>query len=142
MVSREAFEQANVRAAALKKHGPQAIAARYDKRVHRLVIALSSGIEIAFLPHAAEGLQDAKPADLDVIEISPSGLGLHFPKLDADIYLPTLLEGLLGSQHWMAAKLGQQGGRVKSAAKAAAARENGRLGGRPRILRPVAIRDR
>ncbi len=85
-----------------------------------------SGIEVAFLPHVAEGLQEAKPADLDV-RSSPSGLGLHFPKLDTDIYLPALLEGLLGSQHWW-----QQGGRVKSAAKAAAARENGRLGGHPR----------
>lgn len=132
MVSHEAFEQANSRAAALKKHGPQAVSARYDKRVHRLVIGLSSGIEIAFRPHAAEGLEGAKPADLDIIEISPSGLGLHFPKLDADLYLPALLEGFLGSKHWMAAKLGQQGGKAKTAAKAAAARENGRLGGRPR----------
>jgi hypothetical protein len=30
-------------------------------------------------------LEAAKPADLDVIEISPSGLGLHFSKLDADL---------------------------------------------------------
>ena len=25
---------------------------------------------------------------LDVIEISPAGLGMHFPKLDAELYLP------------------------------------------------------
>jgi len=132
MVDNEAFEQANVRADERLTQGPTATFARYDKRVHRVVIGLSNGIEIAFLPRAAEGLEQAKPADLDVIEISPSGLGLHFPKLDADIYLPALLEGFFGSKQWMAAKLGKQGGRVNSTAKAVAARENGRLGGRPR----------
>ncbi|TBW13276.1 DUF4160 domain-containing protein [Azotobacter chroococcum subsp. isscasi] len=40
--------------------------------------------------------------------------------------------GLPGQQTLEAAKLGQQGGKAKTAAKAAAARENGRLGGRPR----------
>ena len=50
-----------------------------------------------FPPHLAGGLDQAKPDDLVDIEISPSGLGLHFPKLDADLYLPALLEGALGS---------------------------------------------
>jgi hypothetical protein len=57
---------------------------------------------------------------------------LHFPKLDADLYLPALLEGLLGSKRWMAARLGKHGGQARSAAKAAASRENGKRGGRPR----------
>src|ERR1700683_2087116 len=45
---------------------------------------------------------------LEEIEISPSGFGIHFPKLDVDIYLPGLLEGFLGSKRWMAARLGQE----------------------------------
>jgi hypothetical protein len=28
---------------------------------------------------------------LDEIEITPSGFGIHFPKLDADLYVPGLL---------------------------------------------------
>jgi hypothetical protein len=79
-----------------------------------------------------EGLQDARARDLRDIEISPSGFGLHFPRLDADIYLPGLFAGTLGSRRWMAAQLGKRGGGVRSAAKAAAARSNGKLGGRPR----------
>ncbi len=133
MVNPEELEQANARGARRREEGPVAVAVRYDKRVHRVVVALSSGIEIGFLPHATQGLETARPADLDPIEISPSGLGLHFPKLDADIYLPALLEGVLGSRHWTAAKLGQRGGSVRSAAKALAARENGRRGGRPKM---------
>jgi hypothetical protein len=41
------------------------------------------------------------------MEISPSGLGIHFPRLDADLYLPTILEGFLGSRKWMASTLSQ-----------------------------------
>jgi hypothetical protein len=47
-------------------------------------------------------LEKATPAQLEPIEISPSGFGIHFPKLDADLYLPALLEGFLGSRKWMA----------------------------------------
>jgi len=69
---------------------------------------------------------------LAVIEISPSGLGLRFRKLDADLYLPAPLEGTLGSRKSTAAIVGRSGAMTKSPAKAAASRENGRLGGRPR----------
>ena len=111
---------------------PHAIAARYDRRVSRVVVTLSNGLELAFPPHLAEGLADAKPADLAVIEITPASLGLHWPKLDADLYLPTLLQGVFGSPRWMAGLLGKSGGLARTAAKVAAARENGRKGGRPR----------
>jgi hypothetical protein len=58
-----------------------------------------------------------------------------FPKLDADLWLPALLEGVFGSRRWMAARLGARGGKAKSKAKARAARANGKLGGRPRKVR-------
>lgn len=54
------------------------------------------------IAHDAQGLEEARSAQLADIEISPSGLGLHFPQLDADLYLPALLHGLLGSRQWMA----------------------------------------
>jgi Protein of unknown function (DUF2442) len=136
MVTREALKKANARAARARSDGPIAIAARYDRRSGRVVVALSSGIDVMFGPERAQGLQDAKPTQLDTIEISPSGLGLHFPKLDADLYLPALLEGWLGSRRWMAARMGERGGRARSAAKRAASRENGKLGGRPRKAVP------
>ena len=98
----------------------------------RVVIELSSGLSIAFKPQLAQGLEHATPDQLRTIDISPSGLGLHFPALDADLYLPGLLQGFLGSRRWMAAQLGRAGGRAKSAAKTAAARANGKLGGRPK----------
>ena len=58
--------------------------------------------------------------------------------LDADIYIPGLLEGLLGSKKWMAQRLGQLGGKSTSQAKANAARANGAKGGRPRKSQAAA----
>ncbi len=47
-------------------------------------------------------------------------------------YLPALVEGFFGSKRWMAAELGKVGGKASTEAKVAAARENGKLGGRPK----------
>jgi len=111
---------------------PHAVSARFDARARRVVVSLSNNLDIAFAPENAQGLERATASELREIEVSPSGFGIHFPKLDADIYIPSLLEGLLGSAKWMASRLGRRGGAVRSDAKAAAARRNGQLGGRPR----------
>ena len=129
---KDELETANKRAAARLSKTPIAVGAHYDRRIGRLVIDLSTGLQIAFKPHDAQGLEGAKPEQLANIEISPSGLGLHFPALDADLYLPGLLEGLLGSKKWMASLLGKTGGRATSEAKADASRMNGKKGGRPK----------
>lgn len=122
---------AEARMATLREAG-HAVSARYDRRRSRVVIALSTGIELTFPTHMAEGLADASPDSLADIEISAAGLGLHWPKLDADLYVPALMQGVLGSKRWMARELGAQGGRARTAAKVAASRENGRRGGRPK----------
>lgn len=125
------YKLAEQRTQALRERG-HAIAARYDRRRARVVVRLNTGVEVAFPPKLAQGLAGAEPDDLARIEISPSGLGLHWPSLDADLYVPGLLVGAFGSNRWMAAQLGAAGGSVRSAAKARTARANGRLGGRPR----------
>jgi len=137
-ISDEALAAANARGTAKKAAFPPVLSVRYDRRVSRIVIVLASGLELAFSPKAVQGLEHAHPADLADAEISPSGLGIHFPRLDADLYLPALLEGFLGSRLWMASELGKRGGAASSTAKAAAARENGKLGGRPRKAKTLA----
>src|SRR5260370_8910865 len=126
------FELANKHAKDQQAAIRRAVSARYDRKNGRIVIHLSSNVDLSFSPHDAQGLEKAKPSQLEEIEISPSGFGIHFPKLDADLYLPAILEGFLGSKKWMASRLGQMGGRSKSAAKRTASRANGKLGGRPR----------
>jgi Protein of unknown function (DUF2442) len=79
----------------------------------------------------AEGLTDAPRSKLKKIEISPNGLGLHWPQLDADLYVPALIEGAFGSRRWMQ-HMGELGSSARSAGKAKAAREYGTRGGRPK----------
>lgn len=110
---------------------PRAVAARYDRRTGRIVVTLDTGLELRIPPQIVQGLESARPANLAAIEISPTGLGLHFPKLDADVYIPGLLQGIFGSSGWMSKLMGQRGGKSTSAAKQAASRANGKLGGRP-----------
>jgi hypothetical protein len=125
----EQFEAAKARGAE-RLRGPRAESVHYDAGRDRVIVRLTTGIEIA--PRAAEGLQHASRDDLAEIEVEAFGLGIHFPRLDVDLYVPALLEGVLGSRSWMAARLGAAGGRVRSSAKAAASRNNGKRGGRPR----------
>ena len=138
MEHRDEFDQATARAERRRTTGPTAVTAHFDRGIGRVVISLSTGLDIMFSPHDVQGLETTKPDDLDAIEISPSGFGLHFPKIDADLYLPALLDGFLGSERWMAAaRLGERGGRTRTNAKATASRANGRLGGRPRKTTPA-----
>ena len=130
MANPDEFEAAQARGDALRSTQPTAVAARYDGRLRRVVVRLSTGLDVAFAPRDAEGLETATPEELSAIEITPSGLGLHFPQLDADLYLPALLDGYLGSRNWATARLGKKT-KPQSPAKSAS-RANGRLGGRPR----------
>ena len=78
-----------------------------------------------------QGLSNARAAELADIEISPFGIGLHWPQLDADLTVEGLLAGLFGSRSWIrqhAAKAGS----VRSDAKTQAAKANGAKGGSPR----------
>jgi hypothetical protein len=109
-LSEQSIRDAEERMTQLLASGPHAVAARYDRRVSRIVVSLSNGLEMAFPPHLAEELADAKPADLAIVEVTPAGLGLHWPRLDAHLYVPALLQGVFGSPGWMAALWNGDGG--------------------------------
>lgn len=121
----------------LREETSWAVAARYDRRTSRIVIAMANGLEFSFAADQAQGLEDGSAAELSEIEILPSGLGLHWPKLDADLYVPALLKGVFGSRKWMAQRMGAAGGRARTKAKSTAARENGKRGGRPKKKEPA-----
>lgn len=80
---------------------PTATAARYDEQRHVLVVRFSDGHTLQLNPDRIQGLENAQPCQLQNCERSPSGLGLHFPELDADVYLPALLDGKFGTSQWM-----------------------------------------
>ncbi len=106
--------------------------AHYDPATGRVVVCFPTDIQISFLPGKIQGLSEATEKDLKQIEPSPSGLSLHFPTVDADVYIPALMQNILGSKTWMA-RIGSAGGAVRSERKTQTARENGKLGGRPKV---------
>ena len=80
----------------------KAVAACYDRRRRQVVVQLDSGLELRFSPVDIEELHGAKQVDLMPIEITPSGFGIYWPRLDADVSIPGLLQGIFGSRKWEA----------------------------------------
>ena len=94
------LEHANKRGQAVRQQSPLAVFAGYKDG--KVVVELDTGIEIRFVPAAAQGLENGTPEQLAEVIIEQQGLGLHWPQLDADLYVPTLIRSLLGSKRWMA----------------------------------------
>lgn len=111
---------------------PRALSARYDPRTQRIEVELRDGCAFAFPVDSTEGLSGASPSALREVEVVGDGYALRWESLDVDYTVPGLVAGRLGSRRWIAKVMGEAGGRVKSAAKARAARKNGRKGGRPK----------
>ncbi len=95
------------------------------------ILKLTDGRRRVLPREDLQGLQSGTREQFAHVEIVGGGTGLHWPDLDADLYVPALLRGIYGNKLWMA-KIGQRGGAVTSPAKKRAARANGKLGGRPR----------
>jgi len=114
---------------------PRAVEAWYEAERGLVMFKLKNGCVFGFPPSEDSywGLNGASPAQLAEVEPVEDGYGLHWEELDADIAVPGLLLRMLNVKAWYAKWLGG----AKSEAKAAAARENGKKGGRPR-KQPVA----
>ena len=126
------FAAAEARGKALLEPEPRATSARYDRKTGRVTVELVNGCTYMFPTHLVQDLAEASPDDLEAVEVDGVGFNLHWPKLDADLYVPALVAGVFGTRDWMSKALARQAGRATSPAKAAAARTNGAKGGRPR----------
>ena len=131
-ISAEAFKAGGERYKQRLRDEPHIVKAHYDAKLDRVIVELSSRAWFSFHPEDAQGLEAATTAQLRKIEITPMKFGLHFPLLDAWFDITSLMQGHFGTRNWMAARLGAAGGSVRSKAKTAATRANGKLGGRPR----------
>lgn len=128
-ITDEEIAEATRRGEEADRTEPRAISVRYDRRSGRVVINLRNGSMFAFPARLVQGLQDATEDDIAQVKIEgASGYGLRWEKQDIDISVPGLLSGIFGTRKYMA----QLAGRATSPKKAAAARENGKKGGRPR----------
>ncbi len=91
-----------------------------------------NGCTYVFPSHLVQELSYAAPDDLADVEVDGMGFNLHWPRLDADVYIPALVAGVFGTKDWMNKAMARQAGQSKSPAKAAASRANGAEGGRPK----------
>ena len=107
---------------------PRAVSVKYDRNSARFVVTLTSGAEVAIPADLLQGMKDASDADRGKVRLQGAGYGLHWPTLDLDFTVPGLLAEIFGTRSYMAKRAGQ----ARSKAKSAAARKNGRKGGRPR----------
>jgi hypothetical protein len=119
------------RGAEMLETEPRARTARFDAASGRIVVDLSNGCSFAFPARLAQGLEDASPNALVEVEVLDQVYGLHWEKLDVDLSVPGLLTGLFGAKAFMDRQRAARAGASTSQAKADAARQNGRKGGRP-----------
>jgi len=80
---------------------PRAVRAHYNCSSREVVVELSNKTKFSFPYDIAQGLAGASDEDLASIEISPSGAGLHWPRLNADLSVLALMRGLFGTESWM-----------------------------------------
>lgn len=85
----------------------------------------------AFRPEQVKGLEHATLEELANCELLGGGESVYWPALDEGASVVDLAAGAFGDEPWVR-HFAARGGRAKSEAKAAAVRENGKKGGRPR----------
>lgn len=121
------LDKARERGLKVAASAPAATAARYDSKSGRLVIDFANGATFMVPARTLQDLEAASDEALADIRVE-HGYALRWERLDVDFTIPGLMAGMFGTAAFMAGKAGQG----RSRAKAAAARENGRKGGRPR----------
>jgi Protein of unknown function (DUF2442) len=87
------FQAANRRARRARALFPPALSAFYCPADCRIHIDFAAGVTLVFDPLHVPGLAAGSALDFQCIQISPSGHGLHFPSIDADVFIPALLLG-------------------------------------------------
>ena len=73
---------------------PRAVAARYLPVRDRIEIDLASGWSVQVPRSFSSRLATASVHDCERVEIVDSGLGLHWPLIDEDWHVPTVIEAL------------------------------------------------
>lgn len=114
---------------------PTIKAGRFVRSTRTLEVAFMNGVKIAVPVSLIQDFSalDRAPtlAELADVQVSGGGASLYWPRLDIGLWGPGLLRGVFGGKAWMR-EIARGMGASRSPAKAAASRENGRKGGRPR----------
>jgi hypothetical protein len=128
---RENFAKASRAGRHAARTEPRAATAAYRAQDEALYVKLTNGAAFTIPVKLIPALARAAARDIRTVEVLGRGGGLHWESLDVDLSVPALVSSVFEGREWLA-ELGRIGGRRSSPAKAAAARKNGRKGGRPR----------
>jgi hypothetical protein len=127
----EIFEEAAEVRARMRRERPdepRAVAARYDASSERVLVELSNGCVFGFPVWMVPGTSRATPQELENVSVQAHGEAIGWEELNADTDVNGLILEVLHVRDLAAKYLGS----LTSPAKSAAARENGKKGGRPR----------
>lgn len=133
VISKKQFDAAT-RADA--ENGPLATGVRYRRTSRKIEVEYENGVAISVPVSIIQELRlagNVSQADLADVQIWAGGRAIYFPRIDVSVWTPGLLKGIFGTKAWMR-ELARGMGTLTSPAKAAAARENGKKGGRPKKL--------
>ncbi len=109
---------------------PAAEAVRYERSKRRIQVRLTNGALLTVPIDLIEAVRGANESEIGNVRLGPAGVSLRWERLDEDVSISALARVVLGKRALMRAS-GSAGGASTSAAKARAARENGKRGGRP-----------
>ena len=130
-VDRDRFKAARARGEARAQDASALVDAHYDRTSDAVFLIFRGGGSMTIPRHAIPGLERQPASVLEAMTLSPAGDALLWPAIDADVYVPGLVERAFGTRLFAAAA-GRRGGQRRTKAKMAAARRNGARGGRPR----------
>jgi hypothetical protein len=138
VVRRLTDEEIRVQAEAARRRGalamklePHATTASYDPGSRQINVGLTNGASFSFPVEWIASLRTATEEQLAEVEVGPVGVALHWESLDEDLGVMGMARMVFGPRVITRAAASLAGS-VTSPAKAKAARENGKLGGRPR----------
>jgi hypothetical protein len=128
---RDRFKAARASGEARAQDASSLVDARYDRTSDAVILTFRGGGSMAIPRRVIPGLEHQPASILAALTLSPAGDALLWPSIDADVYVPGLVERAFGNRLFAAAA-GRRGGQRRTKAKEAAARQNGAKGGRPR----------
>lgn len=100
VVSRD-WKKAIERGLRLADDANSAESARYSKETKELQVVLRNGVKISIPSRLIQRLATADEDKAAIIIIESDGHGLHWPELDFDLYVPSLVIGVYGTKAWM-----------------------------------------
>jgi hypothetical protein len=133
------YEAARRRTQRAMRERPYAAAASVDSRARMLNVRLLNGCAFLIPVDVIPELRSLSDRDLEKVQVWPGGVGLRWDKQDIDLSVVGLARLALGGTNLLRAA-GAAGGSARTPAKAAAARANGRKGGRPRLKKESRVR--